>query len=38
MSMWTEKYRPRKLDDVIGQPEVTDRLKAFIERENPKSV
>lgn len=27
--IWTEKYRPRKLDDVAGQKHVTDRLKAY---------
>ncbi len=28
--IWTEKYRPRKLDDVAGQRHVTDRLKAYV--------
>lgn len=28
--IWTEKYRPRKLDDVAGQAHVTDRLKAYV--------
>ena len=28
--IWTEKYRPRKLDVVAGQGHVTDRLKAYV--------
>ncbi len=28
--IWTEKYRPRKLEDVAGQRHVTDRLKAYV--------
>lgn len=28
--IWTEKYRPRTLDDVAGQKHVTDRLKAYV--------
>lgn len=28
--IWTEKYRPRRLDDVAGQGHVTDRLKAYV--------
>lgn len=28
--IWTEKYRPRNLDDVAGQMHVTDRLKAYV--------
>ena len=27
---WTEKYRPAKLDDIIGQSAIVDRLKAFV--------
>lgn len=30
---WTEKYRPAKLNDVIGQKAIVNRLKAFI-KEN----
>ncbi len=28
--IWTEKYRPRKLEDVAGQKHVTDRLKSYV--------
>ena len=27
--IWTEKYRPKRLDEVIGQEHVVNRLKAF---------
>lgn len=29
--MWIEKYRPQKLDDIIGQEETKTRLKGFVE-------
>ena len=25
--IWTEKYRPKTLDEVVGQKSITDRLK-----------
>ena len=28
--IWTEKYRPKTLDDVIGQKHVTERLKSYV--------
>ncbi|MFX1318325.1 MAG: replication factor C small subunit [Promethearchaeota archaeon] len=28
--MWTEKYRPKKLKEVIGQRPITDRLQKFL--------
>lgn len=28
---WTEKYRPKKLDDIIGQDEIINDLKAILE-------
>lgn len=31
---WTEKYRPSKLDDVIGQKAIVDRLKAFVKAKS----
>jgi replication factor C small subunit len=27
---WTEKYRPRKLEDIVGQDAIVDRLKAYV--------
>ena len=32
--IWTEKYRPKNLDEVIGQRHVTERLKAYVETKN----
>ena len=32
--IWTEKYRPRTLDDVAGQSQVTDKLKAYVRSGN----
>lgn len=31
---WTEKYRPKTLEDVIGQKLIVDRLRSFVERGN----
>ncbi len=31
---WTEKYRPRKLDEVMGQEDAIRSLKAFVKRKN----
>jgi len=28
--MWIEKYRPKKIDDIIGHDEIKSRLKGFI--------
>lgn len=34
--MWTEKYRPRTLNDIIGQEPIIQRLKGFLnERDLP---
>ena len=31
---WTEKYRPKKLDDVIGQKDIINSLKSFVREKN----
>ncbi|MBL7160685.1 MAG: replication factor C small subunit [Candidatus Aenigmarchaeota archaeon] len=30
LSLWTEKYRPKRLDEVINQKHVVERLKAWV--------
>lgn len=32
--IWIEKYRPRSLDEVIGQTKVVERLKAYVKNTN----
>ncbi len=32
--IWTEKYRPKTLDEVIGQKNVVERLKGYVEARN----
>ncbi|MHA1595295.1 MAG: replication factor C small subunit [Candidatus Baldrarchaeia archaeon] len=32
--MWTEKYRPRVLDDIVNQEEIVKRLKSFVEQRS----
>lgn len=34
MTLWVEKYRPEKLDDVFGQTSIVKRLKSFIASKN----
>lgn len=33
-AVWTEKYRPNKLSEVINQKHVVERLKAFVKEKN----
>ncbi|MGC9436123.1 MAG: replication factor C small subunit [Methanomicrobiales archaeon] len=33
-AIWIEKYRPRTLDDIVGQDDIVDRLKAYVERKS----
>jgi replication factor C small subunit len=32
--LWIEKYRPKNLDDVAGQNEIVERLKAYVKIKN----
>lgn len=32
--MWTEKYRPRTLDEIVDQEEIVARLKSFVKAKN----
>ncbi len=32
--VWIEKYRPRVLDDVVGQTDIVNRLKAYVRQKN----
>ena len=33
-NIWIEKYRPTKLDEVVGQDEIVERLKAYVKTKN----
>jgi replication factor C small subunit len=32
--MWTEKYRPKSLDEMVNQAQIVERLKSFVESRN----
>lgn len=32
--MWTEKYRPKTLDEMVNQEEIVKRLKVFVKEKN----
>jgi replication factor C small subunit len=32
--IWIEKYRPRRLDDIVGQDPIVERLSSYVERND----
>ncbi len=32
--MWTEKYRPKTLDEIVNQQEIVERLKRFVQEKS----
>ncbi|MEM5814586.1 MAG: AAA family ATPase, partial [Candidatus Aenigmatarchaeota archaeon] len=34
-NLWTEKYRPRNLSEIVGQPLIVSRLQAFLVKGLP---
>ncbi|HQN92335.1 MAG TPA: AAA family ATPase, partial [Methanoculleus sp.] len=33
-TIWIEKYRPRRLDDIVGQNDIVVRLKSYVKTGN----
>ena len=33
-AIWIEKYRPQRLDDVVGQDDIVARLSSYVERDD----
>jgi replication factor C small subunit len=36
--LWTEKYRPNKLNDIVGQPSFTTDAMAWVKKENMPNI
>ncbi len=34
MGVWSEKYRPKTFDDLVGQKHITDKLKGFLKNKS----
>lgn len=34
MEIWTEKYRPLRIEDIVGQEDITTKLRIFLNRGN----
>ncbi len=34
LEIWTEKYRPKNLNEIVGQKEIVKKLKAFVAKRN----
>jgi replication factor C small subunit len=32
--IWVEKYRPERLEDVVGHPDITERLESYVDRDD----
>ncbi|MGC8644834.1 MAG: replication factor C small subunit [Thermoplasmata archaeon] len=32
--LWIEKYRPKKLEEIVGQKQVVERLKSYVSQKN----